>query len=93
MANEKHDAASLIPGSPEWLIEQARNLERDRAAVLAQIESNRHLLRSLYKVKALTMEQEAFVDTFYPTRKRGESRTPEQTEATRTLRESVRQAA
>jgi hypothetical protein len=78
------------PGSPAWLINQAKGLERDRGKLLERIGANRSLLRQLHKVGALNAEEKKFVTTFYPDKERGSTRSEDEVEATRKTREAAR---
>ncbi|MDE2101949.1 MAG: hypothetical protein KGL39_32180 [Patescibacteria group bacterium] len=79
-------------GSPAWLVAQAKDLERERAALMEKIGANRNLLRQLHKVDALDDEMKRFVEQFYPEKEKGSNRSKDEIEATRKLREAARKA-
>lgn len=77
-------------GSPRWLVEQARHLEKERAALLERIDANRSALRNLMKADALEDDLKEFVNVFYPEKTKGTARSVDEVNATRELREKVR---
>lgn len=79
-------------GSPAWLVEQAKRLEKERADLMEKIGANRNLLRQLHKVDALDAEMREFVEKFYPEKEKGSNRSKDEIEATRKLREAARKA-
>jgi hypothetical protein len=81
------------PGSPEWLVAQARDLENQRAVLMKKIGKNRESLRNLDELDALSAEHQKFVREFYPLKEKGERRSKEDIERTRKAREAARSAA
>lgn len=77
-------------GSPPWAIEQAKKLEKERGELMLRIGANRDFLRNLHKMGALDGEQRKFVETFYPEKEKGSSRSADEIEATRKAREDAR---
>lgn len=78
-------------GSPSWLIAKARELEKQRAAILEKVGANRESLRNLDKQDALSEDEGEWLDVFYP--ERGDSdepRSKEENERTRKAREHAR---
>lgn len=84
------EAVKHEPGSPGWLIDQAKTLEKERGTLMERIGANRGLLRSLHKVGALNETQRKFVETFYPEKEKGSTRSDDEIEATRKAREAAR---
>lgn len=67
----------------EKQIRRAKELEKDRAAVMEKITDNRNYLRLMDKNDALTDEQGEWLDKFYPSKEKGERRSEDDVKATR----------
>jgi hypothetical protein len=83
----------VVAGSPAWLIRQALRLEREKAELLAKVNANRNLLRSLNNVGALSEQERDFVETFYPIKEKGARANEDQIARTRELRARARKGA
>lgn len=79
-------------GSPRWLVALAITLEKQRAEVMETIDENRKSLRSLLKQNALEDDLAKFVRDFYPEKEKGASRSIDELDSTRKLREAVRKS-
>lgn len=74
----------------ERQIARARQLERERSAVMSKISKNREYLRLMADNDELSAEQKRWLAVFYPDKERGEQRSKEQIEATRKAKEAAR---
>lgn len=74
----------------ERQIDRAKDLERQRGALMELIAANRDYLRLMDKNDELTEEQGDWLDVFYPTKEKGEQRTKDEVEATRKAKEEAR---
>lgn len=84
--------ADAPPGTPDWLIARAIQLEQERAQIQSRVAANRRSLRDLDSQDALTDEQAEFLDIWYPEKERGQRRDKEDIEATRKAREQARKS-
>lgn len=80
-------------GSPAWAIEQAKKLEKERGEIMERIGANRAFLRNLHKMGGLDASQRKFVQTFYPEKEKGSTRSEDEIEATRKAREAARKGS
>lgn len=76
----------------ERQIARAKELEAERATLMDKIGKNRDYLRLMEANDELTPEQGVWLETFYPTKERGEKRSKEDIEATRKARQEARKA-
>ncbi len=74
----------------EKQIERAKHLERERADLMERIGANREYLRLMDKNEALTDEQGAWLDKFYPLKEKGERRSKDDIQATREAKQEAR---
>jgi hypothetical protein len=83
-----------VPNAPqseaEKQIERAKHLERERADLMERIGANREYLRLMDKNEALTDEQGAWLDTFYPLKEKGERRSKDDIAKTREAKTEAR---
>lgn len=77
-------------GSPAWLVQQARELEKERGNLMERIGANRAILRNMHKADALEADLKEFVEKFYPEKEKGVTRSADEIEATRKEREKAR---
>lgn len=81
-------AEPQTPGARQ--VQRAKDLEKQRSDLMDEISANRTYLRLMATNGELSAEEKAFVDTFYPSKERGERRSAEQIAATRTARDEAR---
>lgn len=85
---ETTPAAPDTPASRQ--IARAKGLERERAALMAKIGSNRDYLRLMAANDELTADERTWLLAFYPEKEKGERRSTEEVEATRKVKEAAR---
>jgi hypothetical protein len=71
------------PTSAAFQIDRAKTLEKERAELQGRIGKNREFLRLMDENEALNDEQAEWLDTFYPSKEKGERRSKEDILATR----------
>lgn len=76
--------------TPERQILRAARLERDRSDLMERIGKNRDYLRLMADNEELSEDQQAWVNTFYPEKEKGERRSEDDITATRKAREEAR---
>lgn len=90
IAQAESNTATLVPGSPAWLIEQAEDLIRQQGKLNEKIVAVRQQLRTLDKLDGLDEKQQEWLDTVFPYKAKGERRDKDEIEATRKAREAIR---
>jgi hypothetical protein len=73
----------------ERQIARAKSLEKERAALIKRIASNREFLRLMDENEALTKEQGEWLDLFYPLKEKGERRSKDDIDATREAKKAA----
>ena len=76
---------------PEKQIARAKQLEKERAALMQKIAANRDYLRLMHRNEALTEEQGDWLDEFYPLKEKSKRRSKEEVEATRKAKLAARE--
>lgn len=81
------------PTEAQRQIARAKALELDRYELAERVTANREYLRLMDKNEALTEDEGAWLDDFYPEKSGDAKRSKEQIEATKKLKEAARKEA
>lgn len=87
------DTPNMIEASGPFvtaLIHQAKMLEGELDVLRGKVGKNREQLRGLDELDALSPEQGEWLETFYPTKEKGDRRSDADIKATREAKEAAR---